>query len=157
MAAISQTLVSDAFSWIESFVFWLKFHWSLFLRVQLTINQQWFNNGLAPNRWQAIIWTNADPIHWGICGTGGWGGGIWVNKEKLKGPMKRSTEENSTSRNIKLTSDIYPTQLRRIHPKSTQTSTKSNCIGLKLSQNPLVWFWNACELINLRKTHIAFH
>ena len=24
------------------------------------------NNGLAPNRRQAIIWTNADPIHWHI-------------------------------------------------------------------------------------------
>ena len=24
------------------------------------------DNGLAPNRWQAIIWTNADPIHWRI-------------------------------------------------------------------------------------------
>ena len=23
-------------------------------------------NGLALNRWQAIIWTNADPIHWHI-------------------------------------------------------------------------------------------
>ena len=22
------------------------------------------DNGLAPNRRQAIIWTNADPIHW---------------------------------------------------------------------------------------------
>ena len=21
---------------------------------------------MAPNRWQAIIWTNADPIHWSI-------------------------------------------------------------------------------------------
>ena len=26
------------------------------------------DNGLAPNRWQAIIWTNADPIYWRICG-----------------------------------------------------------------------------------------
>ena len=25
-----------------------------------------FANGLAPNRRQAIIWTNADPIHWRI-------------------------------------------------------------------------------------------
>ena len=33
MAAISQTIFSDAFSWMKSFVFWLKFHWSLFLRV----------------------------------------------------------------------------------------------------------------------------
>ena len=24
------------------------------------------DNGLAPNRWQAIIWTNVDPIHWRI-------------------------------------------------------------------------------------------
>ena len=25
-----------------------------------------FNNGFAPNKWQAIIWTNADPIHWSV-------------------------------------------------------------------------------------------
>ena len=37
MAVISQTIFSDAFSSMSSFVFWLKFHWSLFLRVQLTI------------------------------------------------------------------------------------------------------------------------
>ena len=39
MAPISQTLFSYAFSWMESLVFWLKFHWCLFLRVQLTITQ----------------------------------------------------------------------------------------------------------------------
>ena len=33
MDAISQTIFSDAFSWMKSFVFWLKFHWSLLLRV----------------------------------------------------------------------------------------------------------------------------
>ena len=37
MAAISQTIFSDAFPLIKFFVFLLKFHWSLFLRVQLTI------------------------------------------------------------------------------------------------------------------------
>ena len=42
MAAMSQTIFSDAFSWMKSFVFWLKFHWSLFLRVQLTITHHWF-------------------------------------------------------------------------------------------------------------------
>ena len=42
MVAISQTIFSDAFSWKKSFVFWWKFHWSLFLRVQLTITQHWF-------------------------------------------------------------------------------------------------------------------
>ena len=28
--------------WMKSFVFWFEFHWSLFLRVQLTIIQHWF-------------------------------------------------------------------------------------------------------------------
>ena len=42
MADISQTILSGAFSWMKSFVFWLKFHWSLFLKVQLTISQHWF-------------------------------------------------------------------------------------------------------------------
>ena len=37
MAAILQTIYSDTFSWMKSFVFWLKFLWSLFLRAQLTI------------------------------------------------------------------------------------------------------------------------
>ena len=42
MAAIPQTIFSDAFSWMKSFVFWLKFHWSLSLRVQLAISKHWF-------------------------------------------------------------------------------------------------------------------
>ena len=37
MAAISQTIFSNAYSSMQSFVFWLKFHWNLFLRVQLII------------------------------------------------------------------------------------------------------------------------
>ena len=42
LAAISQTIFSDAFPWMKKFVFWLKFHWSLSLRVQLTRAQHWF-------------------------------------------------------------------------------------------------------------------
>ena len=45
MAAISQTIFLDAGSWVKRFVFWLfwlKFHWTLFLRIQLTITQHWF-------------------------------------------------------------------------------------------------------------------
>ena len=41
MAAISQTIFSDAFALIKSFVFWLKCHWSKFLRVKLTVFQCW--------------------------------------------------------------------------------------------------------------------
>ena len=42
MVAISQTIFSDPFSWMKSFVFWLKFHWNLFRRTQLTITKHWF-------------------------------------------------------------------------------------------------------------------
>ena len=38
MATNLQTIFSGAFSWMKRFKFWLKFHWSLFLRVQLTIS-----------------------------------------------------------------------------------------------------------------------
>ena len=38
MAAISQTTLSNDFSWMKRFEFRLRFHWSLFLRVQLTIS-----------------------------------------------------------------------------------------------------------------------
>ena len=42
MDAISQTTCSSAFSWMKTFEFRLKFHWRLFLRVQLTIIQHCF-------------------------------------------------------------------------------------------------------------------
>ena len=42
IAAISQTTMSSAFSRIKMLEYRLKFHWSLFLRVQLTISQQWY-------------------------------------------------------------------------------------------------------------------
>ena len=39
---ILQTTLWNAFSWMKMFAFQLKLHWSLFLRVQLTILQHWF-------------------------------------------------------------------------------------------------------------------
>ena len=42
MAAISQTTLSNAFSWMKMLEFRYKFHWSLLLRVQLTTFQHWF-------------------------------------------------------------------------------------------------------------------
>ena len=56
-----------------SFVFSLKFHWSLFVRVQLANNPGIvLDIGLAPNRQQAIISTNAHPIHRRIYVALGW-------------------------------------------------------------------------------------
>ena len=42
MDAIFQTTFSNGFSWMKMSVFWLKFHWSLFLGAQLPISQHWF-------------------------------------------------------------------------------------------------------------------
>ena len=60
LAAFSQTTLSSAFSWMKMLEFRLKFHWSLFIRVQLTISQHGSGNGLASSRRQAITWTNDD-------------------------------------------------------------------------------------------------
>ena len=49
---------SKTFSWMKMCKFRLRFHWSLFPMVQLTIFQPGSDNGLAPARRQAIIWTN---------------------------------------------------------------------------------------------------
>ena len=42
MAAVSPPTLSNAFSWMKILEFRLRFHGSLFLRVQLTIFQHWF-------------------------------------------------------------------------------------------------------------------
>ena len=42
MNAISQTTFSSAFYWMKMYELRLKIHWSLFLRVHLTIFQHWF-------------------------------------------------------------------------------------------------------------------
>ena len=41
MAAIFQTTFWNVFSWMKMFEFRVKFHWSLFLKVQLTMLQHW--------------------------------------------------------------------------------------------------------------------
>ena len=50
---------SNGFSWTNLYEFWLKFHWSLFLGIHITIFQHWFRWWLA----QAIIWTTT-PSHY---------------------------------------------------------------------------------------------
>ena len=42
MAAIFQTTLLKSFSWMKMYKFRLRFHWSLFPMVQLTIFQHWF-------------------------------------------------------------------------------------------------------------------
>ena len=58
--------ISNACSWKKKFHYWLRFCWSLFLRCNWQQHSIGLDNGLAPNRRQAINGTNADPIHWRI-------------------------------------------------------------------------------------------
>ena len=64
MYAISQTTFWSAFSWMKMYKLPLRFHWSLFLCVQLTIFQHWFRCWLGTdqatshylNQWWLIYW-----------------------------------------------------------------------------------------------------
>ena len=59
MATISQMISSNAFSWMKTFEFWTKSHWNMSLWWS---NWQYSrigsDNGLAPRRRQANIWSN---------------------------------------------------------------------------------------------------
>ena len=56
MTAISQTLFSNAFSWMTSFVFWFKLSWSLFLRVRLAMRQHWLGAEQATSHYLNQCW-----------------------------------------------------------------------------------------------------
>ena len=60
MAAISQTKFSDAFSLTKHFLFWLKFHWRLFLRVQSSVN--YYLNQCWPDSLTYICGTRWDEL-----------------------------------------------------------------------------------------------
>ena len=71
MAAIFQTTFSNTFSSMKMYKFRLRFHWSLFPRVQLTIFQHLFRKWLGAvqatnhylNQWWLIYWRIYDMRH----------------------------------------------------------------------------------------------
>ena len=89
MAASLQTIFSNAFSWMKIYEFLLRFHWSLFLRVQLTIFHHWF-------RW----WLGADQATshylnqwWSLCQLG---------EGKAEGTSRRQGCLFGTNQNVDL-------------------------------------------------------
>ena len=64
MAAIFQKTFSNTFSWMKIYEFQLRFHWSLFLRVKLTLFKHWFRLWLGAdqatshhlNQWRSVYW-----------------------------------------------------------------------------------------------------
>ena len=70
MATIFQTTFSNAYSWMQMYEFRWRFHWYLFLVVQLTIFQHWFRYWLVAgqatshclNQWWLIYWRIYAPL-----------------------------------------------------------------------------------------------
>ena len=53
------------------------------------------NNPALPNRQQAIIWTNADPIHWCIYAAPGGDELTYSNYQKLDSLLKIKQQQNN--------------------------------------------------------------
>ena len=65
MTAILLTIFSNAFSWMKTYEFQLKFHWNMFLN-GLIDNKSALVQIMASHRTgnKRIIWSNNDPVHW---------------------------------------------------------------------------------------------
>ena len=79
IAAISHTTCLNVFSWMKMMEFRLKFHWSLFLWVLLTISEHWFRWWLGTDQATSNYLNQCWPDYWHICGTRG----RWVNNLSL--------------------------------------------------------------------------
>ena len=66
MAAVSQTALSNAFSWMKMLEFRLRFHWCLFLRFELTIFQHWFRYWLGAGQATSHYLNQCWPVYWRI-------------------------------------------------------------------------------------------
>ena len=66
MAAIFQATFSNVFSWMKMLEFRLKFHWSLFASVQLTIFRNWFRYWLGGEQGTNMIWNKGGLFYWYI-------------------------------------------------------------------------------------------
>ena len=66
IAAVSQTTLSNAFSWMKMLEFWLRFQWSWFLRVLLTIFQHWFWQWLGADQATSHYLNQCWLDHWRI-------------------------------------------------------------------------------------------
>ena len=95
MAAISQKMLSNAFSWMKSCVLWLNFRRSLFPRVQLMIFQHWFRKWLGAEKATSHYLNQCWPdslTH--ICGTRG----RWVKHIFMNLPQRTGTNRKVVAR-----------------------------------------------------------
>ena len=96
MATITQTIFSETFSWMKIFVFWLKFHWSRFPRVQLTITQHWFRKWLDIQKVTSHYLNQSWPDSMRhICGSRG----RWVKHKNLSTMTDNMTTKKKSPQN----------------------------------------------------------
>ena len=97
MAAIFQTTFSNALSWMKKYKFRLRFHWTLFPRVQLTMLQHWFIWWLSAVQATSYYLNQSWLFYWRIYASLGlnelthWGRvtHICVSKITIAGPVHR--------------------------------------------------------------------
>ena len=118
--------------------FRFKFHWSLSFRSNWQQPSIRFDNGLAPNRRQAIIWTNADPIHYAALG-----------EDELTGLCRFELEYLSTSPDVFLTN-----------------RNSSECVYIWVNKHAMIWlnrvcildwFWHIMAWLRLYLSHQWLH
>ena len=66
MATISQTTLSNAFSWMKMLEFRLRVHWNLFLRVQLMIFPHWWRQWLGADQATSHYLNQRWKVYWRI-------------------------------------------------------------------------------------------
>ena len=123
---------------MKIFVFWLKFHWSMFLRVQLTITQHWFIWWLGAEQATSHYLNQCCPgslTH--ICGTKG----RWVNTRMRLNTFKFLTQ---LARCVNHTTQMRTRrfQIGFVNMKSRLFLQKTNMrrtISLSLSRRPSVY------------------
>ena len=123
MATISQMTLSNAFSWMKMLEFKSKFHWSLFLRVQLTID-----NMPTLVQIMAWFWPGDKPLSGWVRMRGG--GRAFSIRENLSWIIQQHLDKTITSAlyfGVRILYGDYSTFWTRNFYLLTQTSLIMEC------------------------------
>ena len=128
MAAISQTIFSGVSSWMKSFVYDLTFIEACSQGSNWKYLSIGWDKISAPNRGQAIVWTNADPIQ---CHIYAERGGRWVNHpctnytncDVLAKPPLKPYQQSATLEPKSCRDDCFGHRGRRWRQTSTSPMT----------------------------------
>ena len=117
MADISQTIFSNAFSWMKIYEFRLIFHWSLFLWFWLTISQHWFRQWLGADQATSHFLNQWSLAYWHIYAS--------LGLDELIGPLGTKFKETLIEINI------FSFKKMRLNMSSAKCRLPS-CLGLNV-------------------------